>query len=103
MLSLKSAESSFKNWSSSVHCNPNKVVAPKKMLHEFIQVVQMCEENDLNIRVVGAGHSFTPLVAIEDVLLSLDSFNGIDHIDFRTLSFNRLEWNEIKRFRKMVI
>jgi FAD-linked oxidoreductase len=37
------------------------------------------------LRVVGAGHSFTPLVATGGVLLSLDGYQGIEAIDFRAM------------------
>ena len=33
------------------------------------------------IRVVGSGHSFTPLVQTEEVLVSLDELKGIVNID----------------------
>lgn len=35
----------------------------------------------MSIRVVGAGHSFTPLVATSHVLISLDQLTGINTID----------------------
>lgn len=39
-------------------------------------------KNDKKIRVIGAGHSFTPLAVTNSILLSLEHFSGIDKIDY---------------------
>ena len=40
-----------------------------------------CTKKGRKIRVVGSGHSFTPLVQTEEVLVSLDELKGIVNID----------------------
>ena len=40
-----------------------------------------CTKKGQKIRVVGSGHSFTPLVQTEEVLVSLDELKGIVNID----------------------
>ena len=35
----------------------------------------------LRVRVVGAGHSFTPIARTDDVLVSLDGLTGIEAVD----------------------
>ncbi len=40
-----------------------------------------CTKKGRKIRVVGSGHSFTPLVKTEEVLVSLDELKGIVNID----------------------
>ena len=38
-------------------------------------------QNGLKVRVVGAGHSFTPAAATDDVLLNLDHLSGVQSFD----------------------
>ncbi len=70
----------WKNWSESVVAKPKRIVRPKT-LGQLIALVKECRENNCTLRVVGAGHSFTPLAATDEVLVSLDHLNGIDAID----------------------
>lgn len=80
MLSVKEKQLTWKNWSESVIARPIKIVTPKS-LDELVSLVKKCAEQHMTIRVVGAGHSFTPLVATSEVLISLDCLSGIDHIN----------------------
>lgn len=70
----------WKNWSHSVVARPKKIAKPKT-LQQLITIVKQCAENNMSIRVVGAGHSFSPLVATSEVLLSLNHLSGIDHVN----------------------
>lgn len=79
MLSVKEGKV-WKNWSESVISEPAQFYEPKS-LEQLIDIVIQSAEKDLSIRVVGAGHSFTPLVATSHVLISLDQLTGIDTID----------------------
>lgn len=80
MLSVKKREEIWKNWSESVVANPKTIFTPKT-LDELVQFVNDCREKNMTLRVVGAGHSFTPLVATSEALVSLDYLTGIDKID----------------------
>ncbi|HEX7736026.1 MAG TPA: FAD-binding protein, partial [Ktedonobacteraceae bacterium] len=64
------------NWSSSVKSAPKAVVKPAS-LAELAQLVGKYAREGRHVRVVGAGHSFTPLVYTDDVLMSLDNMQGI--------------------------
>src|SRR5699024_8603610 len=79
MLSIKEKQVTWKNWSSSVVAKPKNFVSPKS-LTELITLVKTCASNNLSIRVVGAGHSFTPLVATSEMLVSLDNLSGVDKV-----------------------
>src|SRR5579883_1419394 len=68
------------NWSSSVKSAPRAVVKPAS-LQELAGLVASYAREGRHVRVVGAGHSFTPLVQTDDVLLSLDNMQGIESID----------------------
>lgn len=70
----------WKNWSESIAIEPKHYFEPKD-LEELAEIVKYCSTNNLPIRVVGAGHSFTPLVATSKVLISLDRISGIYSIE----------------------
>lgn len=79
MFSIKK-KVTWKNWSQSVLAQPTKMVKPKT-LKQLQKIVKDSSKHNLSIRVVGAGHSFTPVAATNGVLVSLDYLTGIDHVD----------------------
>lgn len=80
MFSITEKQLIWKNWSTSVVARPKKFVTPHH-LEELINLVKDCREEGMTIRVVGAGHSFTPLVATSEVLVSLDNLTGIVEVN----------------------
>lgn len=71
------------NWSGSVSCSPAEIAKPSS-LDEIVALVQTCVANGTTIRAVGSGHSFTPLVANEHLLVSLDHYVGLESTDRST-------------------
>lgn len=70
----------YSNWSKSVKFNPNQVLHPSS-IEEVQSIVKDAYENNKTVRVVGSGHSFTPLIETNNVLLTLDNLQGIVAID----------------------
>lgn len=68
------------NWSGSVQSAPQQVALPSSV-DELVHMIGEYGRGGYHIRVVGAGHSFTPLVQTDDVLMSLDNLQGIESID----------------------
>jgi len=68
----------FTNWAKSVQCNPKQWLYPSSV-EEVQQIIQNCGQH--KIRVIGSGHSFTPLVACDDIIVSLDNLSGIINVD----------------------
>lgn len=68
------------NWSDSVTCAPSEIVKPRS-IDELATLVGNYGRSGRHVRVVGAGHSFTPIAQSDDVLMSLDEIQGIEHID----------------------
>ena len=66
----------WKNWSGFQSSMPKEILYPKN-----IEELQNIVENSNKIRVVGAGHSFTPLVCTDETLLSLDYISGVEKSD----------------------
>lgn len=70
----------WSNWSGSVRCNPSRIVWPpdERAVASFLGDAQ---GDALPVRLVGEGHSYTPLVATTGTILSLDRLAGITALD----------------------
>ena len=73
------------NWSGSVRCTPTEVVHPRSE-SEVVDVVRRAAAYGERVRVVGSGHSFTPLAKTEGVLVALDRVHGLLEADRDGLS-----------------
>ncbi|HEX4249528.1 MAG TPA: D-arabinono-1,4-lactone oxidase [Pseudonocardia sp.] len=64
------------NWSGGQQCRPSATVRP---LDEagVRAAVQRAARRGVRVRPVGAGHSFSPLAATDDVLLDLSALTGL--------------------------
>src|SRR5215469_6029999 len=71
---------SWQNWSGSVSSSPREIVRPQN-ISELARMVAQYGAGKRRMRVVGAGHSFTPLVQTDDVLMSLDNLQGVESAD----------------------
>lgn len=68
------------NFSGRVAFQPARLVRPRSEA-EIADAVRAATREGLGVRVAGTGHSFTPLVQTDGVLLSLDDHQGIESID----------------------
>jgi FAD-linked oxidoreductase len=68
------------NWSGSVHARPQRIATPEN-IEELKHLVEKARLDGQHIRVIGSGHSFTPLVQTDDVMISLDHLQGIEAVD----------------------
>ncbi len=68
------------NWSGSVQFTPREMVSPGSV-DELARLIGDYGRSGRHVRVVGSGHSFTPLVQSDDVLLTLNDLQGIEKID----------------------
>lgn len=66
----------WSNWSGFQQSHPEYIKRPEH-LHQLQDIVMHHDK----VRVVGAGHSFTPLVATDQTLISLDDLSGVIHVD----------------------
>ncbi|GHE91286.1 D-arabinono-1,4-lactone oxidase [Thalassotalea profundi] len=72
------------NWSGNQSSTPNERLVPKNTQ----ELVSMIKQTNQRIRLVGAGHSFSPLVPINETQMSLAYFYGITHIDKSSKQFD---------------
>ena len=66
----------WSNWSGFQQAHPQHILHPENVL-ELQHIVQ----SHPKIRVVGAGHSFTPLVCTDATLVSLNQISGVSSSD----------------------
>lgn len=85
----------WSNWSGSVKGAPRQIVTPST-IDELARLMKEYSRDGRHVRVVGAGHSFTPLVQSDDVLMSLDNIQGIETIDTATGSATVLGGTRLK-------
>ena len=69
----------WRNWSGAVSCRPESYYEP--MTEAELRRIVAHHADERTIRVVGSGHSFSPVVPTDDVLLSLGSYTGVTAID----------------------
>jgi FAD-linked oxidoreductase len=72
------------NWAGSVRCRPRTTERPAT-LEETSAAVRRATSAGRGLRVVGSGHSFTPLVATEGALLSLVDAQGVRSLDLERM------------------
>jgi FAD/FMN-containing dehydrogenase len=77
---VTSLGTAWTNWVGNQSCTPAELAAPASE-DETMALVARAAERGLRVRVAGAGHSFTPVVATDGLLLDLRGLGGIRSID----------------------
>jgi FAD/FMN-containing dehydrogenase len=75
-----STHSHWSNWAGNQQCAPQRVVHPSTEADVQDAVIDAVNQG-LGVRVVGTGHSFSPLSVTDGVLLCLDRMTGVTAID----------------------
>ncbi len=70
----------FQNWAGTVSCRPARFEEPDSV-EEVARIVREAPTGGRRLRVAGSGHSFSALVATDDVLLSLRRWQGLVSLD----------------------
>ncbi len=76
-------DGSWRNWAGNQRIYPVRVERPTTEA-EVADLVRRAVADDLRVRVVGAGHSFTAVARTDDVLVSLDELTGLVAVDDAT-------------------
>ncbi|HLH61644.1 MAG TPA: D-arabinono-1,4-lactone oxidase [Ktedonobacteraceae bacterium] len=75
-----SRQARWHNWSGSVRATPRQIVKPGSITG-LVRMIEQFGREGRQVRVVGSGHSFTPLAQTGDILMSLDDLQGVDQVD----------------------
>lgn len=70
----------MKNWAGNIKWNPSEVAYPTTET-EIQQVILRAANDRKKVRIIGTGHSFTALCQTNDILVSLDKYQGIISVD----------------------
>jgi FAD-linked oxidoreductase len=70
----------WSNWSGSVRSTPTDILFPTSE-EEIVEIVKKASKEEKKIRVIGSGHSFSRIVEIDEILVSLDKMQGIISCD----------------------
>lgn len=70
------ANATWTNWSGSVSFEPDRILEPENE-DELRAIVHHCMEEGRTVRVAGEGHSWTPVVETDDVVVSLRNMTGL--------------------------
>lgn len=74
------SKQTWTNWSGGVVGQPEQIVTPSS-LDKIVDLVKTAVSQHKQIRLVGAGHSFTPVAQTNSILMSLDNYQGIEAVD----------------------
>jgi FAD/FMN-containing dehydrogenase len=70
----------WSNWSGSLRFRPGRIGAPQDE-EELADLVRRAAAENRTVRVAGAGHSSSPLVQTEGILVSMKEFKGLESHD----------------------
>jgi FAD-linked oxidoreductase len=74
----------WSNWAGNVECVAEHIFYPRTEA-EIVEIIQLATAEEKRIRVVGEGHSFSPLIATDHFIISLKYMAGIIHVDKENL------------------
>ncbi|MGO1480605.1 MAG: D-arabinono-1,4-lactone oxidase [Brachybacterium sp.] len=72
-----------RNWSGGHRWSPEHVLTPRTE-DEVVAGIALARRQKLPLRMIGGGHSFTPLAATDGISMSLDRYRGLVRADART-------------------
>jgi FAD/FMN-containing dehydrogenase len=79
-MSVATERREWTNWSRSVRFTPGEIVAPSTE-EEVVDIVRRARRDGRRVRPVGRGHSSTPLMATDDVLVETHNLSGVVRAD----------------------
>ena len=75
----------WQNWAQNQTCFPDHFHQPRTKL-EIIELVNQARREGQRVRVVGSGHSWSPLVSTDDHLINLDKYNRVLNVNQQELT-----------------
>jgi FAD-linked oxidoreductase len=70
-------DETFHNWARTISCKPSRYCQPRTT-DEVAAIVKEAQQAGKRVRVVGAGHSWAPLVLTRDMLVNLDRMDTVE-------------------------
>ncbi|MFL6161258.1 MAG: D-arabinono-1,4-lactone oxidase [Jatrophihabitantaceae bacterium] len=79
----ESGSSSWQNWSGTFSVNPARMARPRTV-EQVVDEVRRAVADNLSVKAVGAGHSFTDIALTRGVMIDLELLTGIISADRHT-------------------
>jgi FAD-linked oxidoreductase len=70
----------YRNWSGNLQFSPQHIAKPDS-IEAMVDIVQQARKQGRKVRMVGTAHSWMPLIETNDVLVSLDNWQGVESVD----------------------
>ena len=70
----------MRNWAGNEGCVPDRIERPRST-DEVAAIVARARREQRRVKVIGAGHSFTPAAMTSGVLISLERLAAVRHMD----------------------
>jgi FAD-linked oxidoreductase len=86
----------WRNWAGNVTARPVREVTPATV-EELAAAVRQAAEDDLRVKAVGTGHSFTAAAATDGVLIRPQLLTGIRKIDREAMTVTVAAGTPLKR------
>lgn len=71
---------SIRNWSENVSFCPQEIRSVENQ-EDIFQVIEHARKSQKKIRVLGSGHSFSPLISTPDILVTTEKLSGLISCD----------------------
>ena len=85
------------NWAGNLTAHPMRSLRPATE-QQALGAVRQAIRDGISIRVVGAGHSFSPLVPTDGLMLDLGELRGITGVDAKRRRVRALAGTQIRDF-----
>ncbi|CBG69528.1 MULTISPECIES: D-arabinono-1,4-lactone oxidase [Streptomyces] len=89
----------WRNWAGNVTARPVREVTPATV-EELAAAVRRAAEDDLRVKAVGTGHSFTAAAATDGVLIRPQLLTGIRKIDREAMTVTVAAGTPLKRLNR---
>jgi L-gulonolactone oxidase len=80
---VRQASAGWRNWSNTYAVTPARIEQPASV-DEVVAAVCRAAEDELSVKAVGSGHSFTDIAVTRGVMLNLAKLTGISYADRHT-------------------
>lgn len=82
-MSVVQEHPTWHNWAGNRSCVPARLVQPQNEA-DVAEALKLAERENLPVRVLGAGHSFSPICVTDGVLISPELMTGVTATDGAT-------------------
>jgi L-gulono-1,4-lactone dehydrogenase len=80
---MENGAATWSNWAGTYSVTPQRTVHPRTTA-DVADLIAKASEQDLSVKAIGSGHSFTDIGVTRGVLVHLDQLRGVTSVDRKT-------------------